>query len=233
MTPWLPSAVVAAHSVAWTILPVTVAARTEASAAARAHSSLQVPAAALALQSFSQALHSLAPNRTPRRDAPVEVRIHPVVPLGLDTVYVQLDTAALRRLDEVHARFGGGFVPPAAPNGAARLPRAAPSRADQAAQARAWRAAVREALQRPTVLHSGDVLPLPLPAHPITHAAPPPARIAACEPVAQGLLLPTTRVVVLQSRRSPRAVYARSWRTASNHRVSWAMRDVSEYSAAC
>ncbi|KAL1644583.1 peroxisomal assembly protein [Didymella pomorum] len=215
ITPWLPSSVVASQSVPWTILPVRIAEKGDTSAA-RPHSSLQIPASALALQSFSQVLHSLAPNKPQRRDAPIEVRIHDVVPLGLDTVYVTLDTEALRKLDEVHAKFGGGFVTPS--NGAAKGPKnryldingkgKAVPRVDHAVQEQAWRTAVREALQSPTVLHTGDLLPLPLPAHPITHVAPPPAKITACEPVSQGLLLPSTRIVVLQSHRSSKATVA-------------------------
>jgi peroxin-6 len=133
-----------------------------------------------------------------------------VVPIGLDTVYVNLDTEALRKLDEVHAKFGGGFVDRS--NGAARGPKnryldvngtkGKAARVDQSAQEQVWRKAVRDALQSPTVLHTGDLLPLPLPAHPITHVPPPPAKITACEPVSQGLLLPSTRIVVLQSHRS-------------------------------
>jgi peroxin-6 len=209
ITPWLPSSVVASQSVPWTILPVRIADKDGASAA-RPHSSLQMPAASLALQSFSQVLHTLAPNRTQRRDTPIEVRIHDVVPIGLDTVYVNLDTEALSKLDQVHAKFGRGFIDRA--NGATRGPKnryldvdgtkATVTRVDQSTQEQTWRNAVRDALQSPTVLHTGDLLPLPLPAHPITHAPPPPAKISACEPVSQGLLLPSTRIVVLQSHRS-------------------------------
>ncbi|KAL6711874.1 peroxisomal assembly protein [Coniothyrium glycines] len=210
ITPWLPSSVVASQNVPWTILPVRSAGKSEASAV-RPHSSLQIPTSSLALQSFSHVLHSIAPNRTQRKDAPIEVRIYDVVPLGLDAVYVNLDTEALRKLDEVHAKFGGGFLTPS--NGAVRGPKNRYSdmnggtngkghRVDHAAQEEVWRKAVREALQLPTVLHTGDLLPLPLPAHPITHVAPPPAKITACEPVSQGLLLPSTRIVVLQSHRT-------------------------------
>ncbi|KAF1912487.1 hypothetical protein BDU57DRAFT_482962 [Ampelomyces quisqualis] len=200
ITPWLPGAVAAAHHVPWTILPVRIAAR-DAASAARPHSSLQVAASSRALQSFCHALDALAPNRTPRRDAPIDVRIHDAVPIGLHTVYVRLDTAALRKLGEVHAKFGGGF--PDRTPGASREPQSRrASTADDAAQERLWRNAVREALQAPPVLHTGDLLPLPLPAHPITHVPPPPATICACEPVSQGLLLPSTSIVVLQSHRS-------------------------------
>lgn len=209
ITPWLPNSVVASQSIPWTFLPVRAADKTEA-ASTRPHSSLQIPASSLALQSFSHILHNLAPNKTQRRDTPIEVRIYDAVPLGLDTVYVNLDTEGLRKLDEVHAKFGGGFIAPS--NGAARGlknkylningARGKTGRADTAAQEEVWRKAVREALQLPTVLHTGDLLPLPLPAHPITHVPPPPAKITACEPVSQGLLLPSTRIVVLQSHRS-------------------------------
>ncbi|KAF1840041.1 AAA-domain-containing protein [Cucurbitaria berberidis CBS 394.84] len=209
ITPWLPSSIVASQTAQWTILPVRVAEKTESSSV-RPHSSLQIPASSLALQSFSQVLRNVAPNKTQRRDTPIEVRIYDVVPVGLDTVYVNLDTEALRKLDEVHAKFGGGFI--AQSNGAARGPKnrypevngatGRASRVDHTAQEETWRKAVREALQSPTVLHNGDLLPLPLPAHPITHVPPPPAKISACEPVSQGLLLPSTRIVVLQSHRS-------------------------------
>ncbi|KAF2786353.1 AAA-domain-containing protein [Melanomma pulvis-pyrius CBS 109.77] len=209
--PWLPTAVVAAaQNVPWTILPVQTAQKGEG-ATTRPHSSLRIPSSSLALQSFSQTLHALSPHKTPRRDTPIEIRIFDVAPVGLDTVYVNLDTEALRKLDEVHAKFGGGFGTTRS-NGAARGPRdrllkvngtarKAVTAEDVAAQEQVWRTAVRDALQSPTVLHTGDLLPLPLPAHPITHVPPPPAKIMACEPVSQGLLLPSTRIVVLQTHR--------------------------------
>lgn len=164
------------------------------------------------MQSFIHTLQSLAPNKVLRRDSSLEIRILDVAPLGLDTIYVSLDTDALRTLDEVHAKFGGGFGGGKA-NGTVnglrnkhldvgQISMKKRSRENLAGQEIAWKTAVKEALQAAQVLHAGDVLPLPLPAHPITHTPPPPARITACEPVSQGLLLPTTRVVVLQSKGS-------------------------------
>ncbi|KAI4647856.1 hypothetical protein J4E93_004267 [Alternaria ventricosa] len=207
ITPWLPTSIAASQNTPWTILPVRSADKTE-TGTARPHSSLQIPTSSLALQSFSQLLQNVAPNKTQRRDTPIEVRIYDVVPVGLDTVYVNLDTEALRKLDEVHAKFGGGFI--AQMNGSSRAPKSRYMEAngtkgkavDLAAQEETWRQAVREALQLPTVLHTGDLLPLKLPAHPITHVPPPPAKISASEPVSQGLLLPSTRIVILQSHRS-------------------------------
>lgn len=199
----------------WTILPIRPPEKDD-TPATRPHSSLQVPASSLALQSFSHTLHTLSPNKTPRRDTPIEIRIYDVVPLGLETVYVNLDTDALRKLDQVHAKFGGGFGV-ARPNGTPKGPKDRFLKAnglagkhtapvDYVAQEHVWRNAVRDALHSPALVHTGDLLPLPLPAHPITHVPPPPAKITACEPVSQGLLLPSTRIVVLQSHRPSKPV---------------------------
>jgi peroxin-6 len=209
ITPWQPRSVVVSQSVPWTILPVRRGTN-DGTSTAQQHSSLQLPAASLALQSFSQTLHILTPNKTPRRDTPIEIRIHDVVPLGLETVYVSLDTEALQKLDEVHARFGGGFGASRS-NGGTKGPKDRFMNSNghaakdtngtaQAAQEQVWRDAVRDALQSPTVVHSGDLLPLSMPAHPITHVPPPPAKITACEPLSQGLLLPSTRIVIIQSK---------------------------------
>lgn len=206
----------AAQNVPWTILPVQTSQPSEGTGT-RPHSSLRLPSSSLALQSFSQTLHALSPHKTQRRDAPIEIRIFDVAPLGLETVYVNLDTEALRKLDEVHAKFGGGFGT-SRTNGAAKGPRdrllkangavrKTVTAADAAAQEQVWINAVRMALHSPTVLHTGDLLPLSLPAHPITHVPPPPAKITACEPVSQGLLLPTTRIVVLQTHQSSKLTY--------------------------
>lgn len=177
-------------------MPVRPQDKSEASALP--HSSLQFPAKSLALQSFVHALHSSAPNRPPRRDTPIEIRVLDAVPLGLDTIFVSIDADALRKLDDVKAKFGGGFgaaqVKQLRSNGVQKKSH------DPAQQERAWRDAVRKALQAPSIVHAGDLLPLPIESHPITHQPPPPARVVSCEPVAQGLLLPSTRIVVLHSR---------------------------------
>lgn len=208
VTPWLPSSVAAPQTANWTILPVRAAEKADASTN-RPHSSLHFPAASLALQSFMQTLHSLSPNKTQRRDTPIEIRILDVLPLGLDTIFVTLDTDALRKLDEVHAKFGGGFGI-SRPNPGVKGPRErflevngvggnAKTTVDTTAQEQAWKKAVRDALKAPTIVHTGDLLPLPIPSHPITHAPPPPAKITACEPVSQGLLFPSTKIVMLRS----------------------------------
>jgi peroxin-6 len=124
---------------------------------------------------------------------------------------VSLETEELRKLDEVHAKFGGGF---GGDNhrGKALSPRGGPNgknkAQDQKLQENTWRKAVRDALKAPQLVHSGDLLPLSLPAHPITHMPAPPAKITACEPVSQGLMLPSTRIVILHSHKHGRTLKA-------------------------
>ncbi|KAK8254823.1 peroxin 6 [Phyllosticta capitalensis] len=194
ITPWLPTSAVSPSSVSWTILPVRAAAKDDTTP--RAHSSLQFPARSLALQSFVNTLQTL--NRMPRKDTPLEIRILDAVPLGLDTVFVSIDSNALIKLDEVKEKYGGGF-------GAGKPNGTGAKKPDPARQEREWKDAVRMALQAPNIVHAGDQLPLPIAGHPITHQTPPPAKVQSCEPVAQGLLLPSTRIVVLHSRGSTKS----------------------------
>ncbi|EKG11917.1 ATPase AAA+ type core [Macrophomina phaseolina MS6] len=202
ITPWVPSSVSSPESCSWTLLPVRPQDKSDQQTSPLPHSSLQFPAKSLSLQSFVHALHSAAPNRPPRRDAPIEIRILDAVPLGLDTIFVSIDADALRKLEDVKAKFGGGFgaqVKQLRPNGVQRKSQ------DPQEQERTWRDAVRKALQAPSIVHAGDLLPLPVDSHPITHQPAPPARVVSCEPVGQGLLLPSTRIVVLHSRNSKTA----------------------------
>ncbi|KAF1810665.1 AAA-domain-containing protein [Eremomyces bilateralis CBS 781.70] len=205
ITPWMPSGITSPSSSPWTILPVRPP-LTPDMVPREPHSAIQFPAHAPTLQSFQQAMNTLCPSRIPhRRDAAIEIRVLDVVPLALDAVYVTLDTEGLRKLDEVQQQFGGGFrtFPLKSPIGRKEPPAKYPTRAEQAAtQERAWKNSVRDALKIPHVVHTGDLLPLPLPSHPITHVPPPPAKISACEPVSQGIILPSTRIVIVKSRNS-------------------------------
>jgi peroxin-6 len=171
------------------------------------HSTVLFPASANYLQSFFQTLarldstrHAIQPSR------PLEIRVLDVVPLHLETVYVTVERNLLRNLDDVQSKFGGGFNTRAhgvngiwGKGGKAMEVKRYTKKAAAEAEERLT-AAVREALSNQKVVHVGDILPLPLPSHPITHVPPPPAKITFCEPVAQGLLLPTTKIVLVQSR---------------------------------
>lgn len=129
-----------------------------------------------------------------------------VAPLHLDTVYVTVERHLLRDHDDVQSKFGGGFPSSLhGPNGlrstAGKGPEVKRYTKKAAAEAEErLAAAVRGMLGAQKVVHTGDVLPLPLPPHPITYAPAPPAHISLCEPVAQGLLMPTTKIVLIQAR---------------------------------
>lgn len=60
--------------------------------------------------------------------------------------------------------------------------------------------ALRIALGTLRVVHAGDLFPLPLAPHPITHVPPNPGKVALCEPVAQGILSPSTKIIVSRGR---------------------------------
>ena len=130
-----------------------------------------------------------------------------VEPLKLETIYVTVDGTALKKHDEVQKKFGGGFPGPQA-NGYASKSKGkgkAISRdgangdgglSEVKEQEDRLTAAVREGLASSLVVRQNDLLPLPLPAHPITHVPLPPAEISFCEPVSQGLLSDETKIIV-------------------------------------
>ncbi|KAJ5520407.1 hypothetical protein N7463_000860 [Penicillium fimorum] len=190
---------------AWTILPVRIQ-PTERSPIPMSHSTVLFPESADSLQPFLQALGKVDLSRNSlQAHRSVEIRILDVAPIHLDTIFVTVERHLLRNHDDVQSKFGGGFTNAQGPNGlwgkagksaeAKKYSKRAAADAEQRLTA-----AVREALGAQRIVHTGDVLPLPLPSHPITHAPPPPARISFCEPVSQGLLMSTTKIVLVQAR---------------------------------
>lgn len=137
----------------------------------------------------------------------VEVQIVNVKPLVLDTVYVAVEKKLLENIDDAQMRFGGGFNQ-LRPTGSDRAGRSKFGKTGHGAGAY-WNTSesvhsrltkiVREALAIPPIIHMGDKLALPLPSHPITHLSSPPAIVIACEPVVQGLISSTTRIVLVQT----------------------------------
>ncbi|KAF3390259.1 Peroxisomal biogenesis factor 6 [Penicillium rolfsii] len=191
---------------AWTILPVRIHS-SERSQTPISKSTVLFPDSADTLQPFLQALGKLDASRNSlQTHRAVEIRLLDVAPLHLDTVYVTVERHLVRNNDDVQNKFGGGFPSNVhGPNGvwskAGKTIDTRRSSKKAAADAeQRLTAAVREALAAQRLVHVGDVLPLPLPPHPITYAPAPPARISFCEPVSQGLLGPTTKVVLVQAR---------------------------------
>ena len=160
---------------------------------------------------FLKALEGLDPSRgLSHSHKPIDIRIQPIVPLVLDTVFVTVPKDLIQALDEIQTKFGGGFQH-SIPDGPRRkeagrdtplriangLPKPDPASVDERLQT-----VIRGGLSRPSIVHSGDVVPLPLPSHPITHAPPPPAIVMACEPVNQGFISAKTKVVLVQAQSS-------------------------------
>ncbi|KAK3899301.1 hypothetical protein C8A05DRAFT_37095 [Staphylotrichum tortipilum] len=181
IAPWAPSR--SPQSTNWAIVPVTPS-------AALAPSTVQFAPSSLALQSFAATLKQVAPSQlTTRSRSGIEVLVLDVAAIELDTVYVSLEGELAKRLENGEGNFfrehpipgKGKALTPATPEG--RLT-----------------AALRIALGTLKVVHSGDLFPLPLAPHPVTHVPPNPGKITLCEPVAQGILGPATKIVVSRGR---------------------------------
>ena len=168
---------------------------------------LELPALSWGLQNWTQGLPAnVWRNKITGNVSGFEISVVIVQPLSLDTIYVSVDGDAFRKHEEVQRRFGGGFsdnanglngkkkkVAKAMGNG---LVNGAENKSSAASQDSELTIAIRQALSISIIIRQGDLLPLPLPAHPITHVPFPSAQIMLCEPIRQGLLAPSTKIVV-------------------------------------
>lgn len=123
-----------------------------------------------------------------------------MVALSLDTVFVNLEGELAKRLENGDGTFFRDHPEMAAKGKVA---------ADESAEDR-LKTAIRIALGTLKVVHTGDLFPLPLAPHPITHVPPNPGKVALCEPVAQGILSPTTKIILSRGR-----VHAKNGRASS------------------
>jgi peroxin-6 len=135
-------------------------------------------------------LKQVAPSQlTTRSRSGIEVLVLDVAAIELDTVFVNLEGELAKRLEDGEGNFfrdhptGGRVKAPVASTPEARLT-----------------AALRTALSTLKVVHTGDLFPLPLAPHPVTHVPPNPGKITLCEPVSQGILVPNTKIVVSRGR---------------------------------
>ncbi|KAK1726694.1 peroxisomal biogenesis factor 6 [Colletotrichum acutatum] len=182
IAPWEPSPT--ATETAWTVVPVV-------KSSALKPSTVQFSPSSLSLQNFATILQQVAPSKLSSNSrSGIEIQILDVVTLSLDTVYVSLESELTRRLEQGEGTFyrdhpsngnGKGPTGPDAPEG--RLI-----------------SALRVALGSLKVLHSGDLFPLPLPPHPVTHIPPNPGKIMLCEPVSQGILSESTKIILMRGR---------------------------------
>ena len=201
----------------WTLLPVR-AQKQDSETATRlssSSSSLRFPASSPALRSFAEALDaSPILKGDAKGERGFKIQMLDVEPIPLDAMYVMVDGDALNRHDQVQKKFGGGFG--AHLNGfknkgkgkdklrlSAHEEGINSSSATPLGQEQQDRliAAIRGAFLSSNIVRQGDLLPLPLPTHPITHVPFPPAKITLAEPVSQGLLSPNTKIVVSRTSR--------------------------------
>ncbi|AEO53414.1 hypothetical protein MYCTH_2294706 [Thermothelomyces thermophilus ATCC 42464] len=182
IAPWTASH--SPESTNWAIVPVTPS-------TALAPSTIQFSPSSLALQSFALNLKQVAPSQLNTRSrSGIEILVLDVAAIELDTVFVNLEGESAKRLENGEGTFFRDH-PTTADRGKAPVPFTPEARLT---------AALRTALRSLKVVHTGDLFPLPLPPHPVTHVPPNPGRIALCEPVAQGILGPNTKIIVSRGR---------------------------------
>ncbi|KAL9103527.1 MAG: hypothetical protein Q9163_001445 [Psora crenata] len=217
VAPWAPSAYASVEDNAWTVLPVRPLYARQQDTYTLKPNVIQFPVSSPALHSLGEALQANPfRNSTTTHHSGFEVLVVDVVPLSLDTVYVAVDGDALDKHDEVQRKFGGGFLGTQVNGSAGEEKKHKKTVANGSIHSAGFSpatntgddelaAAIREALRLSVITREGDLLPLPLPAHPITHAPVPPAQIISCEPVSQGLLTRLTNIIVNRSHRSSAA----------------------------
>lgn len=228
ITPWIPLSQDIVENASWTIVPVRVQETHAEGKDGLGSSSIQFPATSLALQTFADALQATSAGKSSvKGKSGVEVRMLDVEPLRLDRVYVTVDGDALQKHREVQKKFGGGF-PGSQINGYTSKSKGKgkairqdgvngdETRSQVKEEEDRLTAAVREALASSLVVRQSDLLPLPLPAHPITHVPLPPVKIAFCEPVSQGLLSDDTKIIVNRAYHKDPALGGRPSLTSRN-----------------
>lgn len=179
IAPWTPDAT--PQHTNWTIVPVT-------KSTALAHSTVQFPPSSLALQNFAATLQQIAPSKLSSHSrSGIEIHIFDVAALALDTVFVNLESDLVRRLENGEGTFFREHPTSQAQAKGNGTPQTA---------AEHLAAALRVALGTLRVVHNGDLFPLPLQPHPVTHVPPSPGKVMLCEPVAQGILAPTTKIIL-------------------------------------
>ncbi|WQF78208.1 Putative AAA+ ATPase domain, ATPase, AAA-type, core [Colletotrichum destructivum] len=182
IAPWEPTP--SSTETAWTVVPVV-------KSTALKHSTVQFSPSSLSLQNFATILQQVAPSKLSSNSrSGIEIHILDVVALSLDTVYVSLESELTKRLEQGEGTFYRDH-----PSNANGKGHAAPETSEACLIS-----SLRVALGSLKVLHSGDLFPLPLPPHPVTHIPPNPGKIMLCEPVSQGILSENTKIVLMRGR---------------------------------
>ncbi|ETN44336.1 uncharacterized protein HMPREF1541_10516 [Cyphellophora europaea CBS 101466] len=181
----------------WTILPAAEESISVAQHDQGQHPSIRLSSKSSTCASFLRALAALDHHRHGGRvPKTIDVKALSAAPLALETVYVEVEKGLLEKVDEIQTKFGGGFQQ----HGKAwKTPNKFHVDDLKMKPEERLKTLIRGALSHLSVIHAGDVFPLPLPPHPITHARPSPATAIECEPVSQGLVSSKTKIVLIQS----------------------------------
>ncbi|KEF63755.1 uncharacterized protein A1O9_01733 [Exophiala aquamarina CBS 119918] len=199
ITPWSPLHIEIQEST-WTLLTAQLQLSPVSTDAPQQLETIRISPSASACQSILKTYTIIDRDRHPGHvPKSIDIRVLSSKPLSLDTVYVSVEKGLLEKVDDIQTRFGGGFQSTKNPRADKRtatmngvLPNIPP-------HIHRMTSLVREGLALLPIVHSGDVFPLPLPAHPITHVRPPPAIVIECEPVSQGQISAHTKIVLIQT----------------------------------
>jgi peroxin-6 len=158
---------------------------------------LRISSKSVACASFLRALAALDHHRHGARvPKTVDIKLTKAHPLKIETIYVEIEKGLLEKVDEIQNKFGGGFQQ----HGKSwKAPSKSQIDEHRSNPQDRLKSLVRDALSHLPVVHAGDVFPLPLPPHPITHARPSPATAIECEPVSQGSVSSQTKIVLIQA----------------------------------
>ena len=154
------------------------------------------------------ALQEIAPSKLSSHSRTgIEILVLDVAPLSLETIFVSLESESTKRLENGEGNFFREH--PANPMGKHMASMTAEERLTSA---------IRTSLRGLKVVHAGDLFALPLPPHHVTHVPPNPGKIMLCEPVAQGVLTDSTRIVLMRGRHKRHGRDPRSM--SSSHRLN-------------
>lgn len=165
------------------------------------------------MQSFAVTLQQVAPSKLSSHSrSGIEILVLDVAPLPLQTVFVSLESELTKRLENGEGTFYRDR--PSSTKGKGNASSTPEERLTTA---------LRTALSSLRVVHAGDLFPLPLPPHPLTHVPPNPGKIMLCEPVAQGILTENTKIILMRGR-----VHRRHARVAASMTSSQRLNGVAE-----
>ncbi|KAJ4162683.1 peroxisomal assembly protein [Fusarium falciforme] len=181
IAPWAPNASPADSP--WSIVPII-------QSSTLSPSTVRFSPSSASLQSFAVTLQQVAPSKLSSHSrGGIEILVLDVAPVPLETVFVSLESELTKRLENGE----GTFYRDHPTNGRGKS-------AGNSSPEERLVTSLRAALSSLKVVHSGDLFPLPLPPHPLTHVPPNPGKIMLCEPVAQGILTESTKIILMRGR---------------------------------